>query len=138
MANIYPRFVNSILPYDSYLEFYLHGKFKTFKGRRVLRIGNLFIPWSRVMWALSHPDETLLPTDDVHHKNEDKTDDRLDNLERCSHRGHMRMHHNVMKQRRSDIAELLSLRKKEIQNNFSRLPRRTRDWFSQRALNQMA
>ncbi len=136
--NNIPRFVNSALPYDAYLEFYLQGKFKSFKGRKVLRIGNLFIPWSRVYWSLLNPNETLLPEEDIHHRDLDKTNDQSDNLERRPHRPHMREHREIFKRDPSYLLdkELRAEYQEAEQSNFSRIPRTFRKWFEQRATNQ--
>ena len=126
------RFVNTLMPYDFYVDIYLLGKLKVFKKRKCLRIGSLFIPLSRVLWAIQHPDEVLLPTDDIHHKDLDPNNDHYDNLERIPHRPHMKMHRAVFKEKEADIREIRQVAKEDQPSMFSWLPRTGRKLFEQR------
>lgn len=132
--HVHPRFVNTIMPYDFYVDIYLLGKVRTFKKRKCLRIGNLFIPMSRVLWSIHHPDETLLPTDDVHHKDWDKTNEHSDNLERVPHKTHMRMQRVEVKAREADIRKIREIVKASKGDMHSSLPRRGAGFFALRSL----
>lgn len=128
-----PRFVNTLMPYEFYVDIYLLGKLKVFKKRKHLRIGNLFIPLSRVLWSIQHPDEVLLPTDDVHHKDGNKNNDSFNNLERMPRQPHMKMHRKEFKQKEADISLIRRIVKEDSVNMFGRLPRRGRGLFENRA-----
>lgn len=134
---VFPRFINTPLPYDFYLELYLLGKVKKFKGRKHLRLGNLFVPWSRVMWILTHPDETLFPEDDIHHRDLDRTNDSLDNLERIEHKFHRELHHAKERVATEHILSrsMRSIIKYDQDTSFSKIPRTFNAWFNLRALN---
>lgn len=55
-----------------------------------------------LVWNLAHPDDPVLPGEVVHHRNEDCTDDRIDNLEKQSGQSeHWQLHASQIAQRRT-------------------------------------
>lgn len=55
----------------------------------------------RLVWASAHPYDKPLGTDVIHHRNGDKLDNRLANLERLTRSEHTRLHASAMHEARS-------------------------------------
>jgi len=80
------------------------GSWVSNEGRVFVRIPNAerhlhptmrkdgYIQRYQYVWNTAHPEDPVLPGDVIHHINEDRTDDRLENLEKTTQSKHAREH----------------------------------------------
>ena len=87
----------------------------------------------RVLWNLANPDDMAKPDESVHHDDDDRTNDSLDNLRKMDVRKHTRLHRAKQAPSVKEYRKLKREIQDAIENYFSRIPRSSREWFAQRA-----
>lgn len=78
--------------YDASIEALFHGRHFITKGRVFIRYGGRTFARTRALWNLGHPNDPVLVTEVIHHKDGNKMNDACNNLEKMSAGEHMKLH----------------------------------------------
>jgi hypothetical protein len=78
--------------YDASIEALFRGRHFITKGRVFIRYNRRTFARTRALWNLGHPDNPVLMTEVIHHKDGNKMNDACDNLQKMSAGEHMKLH----------------------------------------------
>lgn len=91
---------------QEYLEFCLeavqHGYIIMSGARQMLKYQDRQVPLSRALWNYWYPDDPVLSTEVIHHKNGNRLDNGIDNLEKLNAGDHMKLHTESLRQLRKE------------------------------------
>ncbi len=68
------------------------GKPYVRSGRYYMTVNGKRLPRAYVVWNKYNPNDPIKPGEVIHHKNEDKLDDRIENLQKLPDSEHRRLH----------------------------------------------
>ena len=83
---------NGRFSFETKVQFLFEKSTITKSGRRVVWFDGKSRYLSHILWNLHHPNDPVLPDEVVHHKNEDRLDDRIENYEKMSKEAHDSLH----------------------------------------------